>query len=226
MVDSGQGAHLLRHARSLHPYLRYEVDFEIEPEQEVGPGLRRLGIGARDVRQVVLTHLHSDHDGGLHHFKGVPIRVARGEIEAASGWRGTLRGYLNRNWPGWFDPAPLDLTAGLFENFTGSLPLTRAGDVIALATPGHTPHHLSVLVRGDSGWLFLAGDTSYTQNLMLAGRVDGVSPNERTAGETLAQIRRFSRRFPTVYLPTHDPEAARRLEATALVETASSLRST
>jgi metal-dependent hydrolase (beta-lactamase superfamily II) len=27
--------------------------------------LRSLGIGPRDVKTVVLTHLHVDHDGGL-----------------------------------------------------------------------------------------------------------------------------------------------------------------
>jgi glyoxylase-like metal-dependent hydrolase (beta-lactamase superfamily II) len=38
------------------------------PEQEIGPQLRALGVGPRDVKRVVLTHLHMDHDGGLAHF--------------------------------------------------------------------------------------------------------------------------------------------------------------
>jgi N-acyl homoserine lactone hydrolase len=49
------------HLKSLpwwHPYFRFAVRFDIEPEQEVGPQLRRLGIGARDVKTVVLTHMH------------------------------------------------------------------------------------------------------------------------------------------------------------------------
>ena len=40
VVDTGQGAHLLESGKSLHPYVRWEVAFQIEPEQEIGPRLR------------------------------------------------------------------------------------------------------------------------------------------------------------------------------------------
>lgn len=46
---------------------------------------------------------------------------------------------------------------------------------------------------------------------MLAGTVDGVSADERTAKATLAAIRRFAADTPTIYLPTHDPQSAARL---------------
>jgi N-acyl homoserine lactone hydrolase len=48
---------------------------------------------------------------------------------------------------------------------------------------------------------------------MRDGAVDGVTPDVRTAGETLDRIREFTRQRPVVYLPSHDPEAAERLEA-------------
>jgi len=35
--------------------------------------LRALGIGPRDVKRVILTHLHADHDGGLAHFPQTEI---------------------------------------------------------------------------------------------------------------------------------------------------------
>lgn len=93
VVDTGQGAHLLEIGRSLHPYVRWEVIFRIEPEEEIGPQLRALGIGMRDVKRVVLTHLHMDHDGGLTHFPNSEILVARGELSKARGWGGRVRGY-------------------------------------------------------------------------------------------------------------------------------------
>src|SRR6476661_8563398 len=49
-----------------HPFFRYGLREWVEPEEEIGPQLRRLGIGPGDVRTVVLTHLHTDHAGGLH----------------------------------------------------------------------------------------------------------------------------------------------------------------
>jgi glyoxylase-like metal-dependent hydrolase (beta-lactamase superfamily II) len=218
-VDTGQGTHLLETATSLHPYARWEVAFRIERDQEIGPQLRALGIGPRDVRRVVLTHLHCDHDGGLAHFPQAEILVSRGEFQTARGWMGRVRGYLPNRWPSWFDPAPLDLTAGPYGPFATSRRLTRAGDVLAVATPGHTRDHVSVMVEDQGTTFFLAGDTSYDERLMLVGRVDGVSGDDDVAGATLRAIRHLAKDRPTVYLPTHDPESAARLASRSLVAT-------
>src|SRR5262249_43260399 len=178
VVDTGQGTHLLESRRSLHPYHRWEVAFRIDREEEIGPQLRARGIRPGDVRLVVLTHLHADHDGGLAHFRDNRILVAPGELHAARGWMGRLRGYLPQRWPSWFDPVPLQLAEGAFGPFAGSARLTQAGDVVAVATPGHTRDHLSVVVMDADVTYFLAGDTSYNERLMLAGSVDGVSPDD------------------------------------------------
>ena len=60
---------------------RRAVHFSVHPEEELGPQLRALGVGARDIRHVVLTHLHTDHAGGLFHVTGVRTWVARGEFD-------------------------------------------------------------------------------------------------------------------------------------------------
>lgn len=217
VVDTGQGAHLLETGKSYHPFARWEVVFQIEPEEEIGPQLRALGIGPRDVNMVVLTHLHMDHDGGLAHFPNSEILVAGGEIRTASGWAGRIRGYLPHRWPSWFDPVPLNLTADSDGPFAYSRRLTDTGDVIAVATPGHTADHVSVLVQQDGITHFLAGDTSYNEKLMLAGRVDGVSPDEHMSSATLDAIKGFALSCPTVYLPAHDPQSAARLANQSLV---------
>ena len=219
VVDTGQGTHLLETATSLHPYARWEVAFRIERDQEIGPQLRALGIGPRDAKRVVLTHLHCDHDGGLAHFPQTEILVSRGELQMARGWMGRVRGYLPNRWPSWFDPAPLDLTAGPYGPFAASRRLTAAGDVIAVATPGHTRDHVSVVIEDQGTTFFLAGDTSYDERRMLAGRVDGVSAADDVAGATLRAIRHLAQDRPTVYLPTHDPESAARLASRSLVAT-------
>jgi N-acyl homoserine lactone hydrolase len=219
VVDTGQGAHLLETGRSYHPFARWEVVFRIDPEEEIGPQLRVLGIGPRDVKRVILTHLHMDHDGGLAHFPDSEILVAAGEIRTASGWAGRIRGYLPHRWPSWFNPAPLELAEEPFGPFARSRKLTHAGDIIAVATPGHTADHVSILVQEDDTTFFLAGDTSYSESLMLAGRVDGVSPDERTSSSTLNSIRSFAQTHPTIYLPTHDPQSATRLANRRLVGT-------
>jgi len=217
VVDTGQGVHLLESSRSLHPYHRWQVAFRLEREEEIGPQLRALGVGRFDIKRVVLTHLHVDHDGGLAHFPNTEILVSPGELRAARGWLGRLRGYLPNRWPTWFDPKPLDLAPEELGPFSASKRLTAAGDVIAVATPGHTPNHISVVVEDQDTTYFLAGDTSYDQRLMLAGRIDGVSPDDDVAKATLDAINQFARGRKMGYLPTHDPESAARLASCAYV---------
>jgi glyoxylase-like metal-dependent hydrolase (beta-lactamase superfamily II) len=73
------------------------------------------------------------------------------------------------------------------------------------------------VVQDDHTTYFLAGDASYNEALMLAGRVDGVSANERIARATLDAIRLFAKDRPMVYLPTHDPGSAVRLASRSTV---------
>ena len=102
-----------------------------------------------DVRWVVLTHLHTDHAGGLHHFPKSEILVARTEYAATAGFGGQVSGYLRNRWPSWFAPRLLDFPDNFTDGFR-SLPLTQAGDVRLVSTPGHTVGHLSVIVdEGD-----------------------------------------------------------------------------
>jgi glyoxylase-like metal-dependent hydrolase (beta-lactamase superfamily II) len=159
-----------------------------------------------------------DHDGGLAHFPNTEILVSRGEFNTARGWAGRVRGYLPNRWPSWFDPVPLDLELELFGPFAASRRLTADGNVVAVATPGHTADHISVLVDDGDTAYFLAGDTSYTEDLMLAGRIDGVTADEDVSRATLDAIRRLTRDRPTVYLPTHDPQSGIRLARRGAVE--------
>jgi N-acyl homoserine lactone hydrolase len=179
--------------------------------------LRDRGIGARDVRQVVLTHLHTDHAGGLGHLIGSQIWVAKGELERASGVGGRLQGYLPHRWSQWWEPQFIRFRQQSFGPFDEAMPLTRRGDVLIVPTPGHTPHHVSVVVCGDPSFL-LAGDTSYNERLLLAGKVDGVSPDPVVTRRTHKRILALARERPLVYLPSHDPDSPTRLNAGAALE--------
>jgi glyoxylase-like metal-dependent hydrolase (beta-lactamase superfamily II) len=66
-------------------------------------------------------------------------------------------------------------------------------------------------VRDESLSIFLAGDTSYTEQLMLEQAIDGVSPDEQIARQTLQRIQEYAQMTPTVYLPSHDPQSKDRL---------------
>jgi len=220
VVDTGANAGLKSLPR-WHPYFQFSVQFDIEPEQELGPQLRSLGIAAHDVKTVVLTHLHIDHDGGVGHFYSSRFVANANEIARASGLRGAILGYLPNRWPEWFTPETLQWQQKPLGPFRRHALITKAADVIAVSTPGHTPDHVSVLVRDGDAHIMIAGDASYREATMLSGTIDGVSPDEAVARTTLGSIRSFCARRPTIYLPAHDPETARRLDERRTTRTSS-----
>ncbi len=77
--------------------------------------------------------------------------------------------------------------------------------------PGHTPGQIGVLVEEANHTVFLAGDSSYTEDLMLRGKADGVDADEEAERLTHERIRAYAAANPTVYLVAHDPETAARL---------------
>jgi glyoxylase-like metal-dependent hydrolase (beta-lactamase superfamily II) len=220
VVDTGETARTAEpgYFPRWHPYYRMGVREEVEPEQEIGPQLERLGFDPLDVRWVVMTHLHTDHAGGLHHFPNSEILVTDTELALASGWRGRLRGYLSHRFPGWFAPRAVEFRDRPLGPFPASVPLTDAGDVQLVPTPGHTPGQMAVVIEDEADIvIFLAGDTSYTEGFMLEEVVDGVSPDDDVARQTLRNIRSLASERRTVYLPSHDPGSAGRLRERSVV---------
>jgi N-acyl homoserine lactone hydrolase len=171
----------------------------------------QLGIRPDDVRWVLMTHMHTDYAGGLHHFHNSEILLSRKELELSSGRLGRVRGYLNNRLPHWFDPTIVDLPADLHGPFPASLALTNAADVTIVPLPGHTPGQLGLIVENGDHAVLLAGDSSYHEQAMLRGIVDGVSPSDAAAQLTHERIRAFAADTPTVYLVAHDPQTATRL---------------
>jgi glyoxylase-like metal-dependent hydrolase (beta-lactamase superfamily II) len=203
-----------------HPYFRLGMRTSVKPEQEIGPQLKAMGIPPEEVRWLVMTHLHTDHAGGLYHFPKTEILVSRTEYRLASGVMGRLRGYLPNRWPSWFAPHLVDMQPKRIGAFSQSYPLTKAGDVHLVPTPGHTAGHLSVILQDDDLSYLIAGDASYTERTMLDRVVDGVSLDVTVAQQTLDHLLRQVRDVPTVYLPSHDPDAARRLAEQAITRPA------
>jgi len=70
-----------------------------------------------------------------------------------------------------------------------------------------------VIVVDEGITYVLAGDASYTEPLMVAGQIDGVSANDATGLATLDALKRLAAERSTVYLSTPDPESAERLSS-------------
>lgn len=86
-----------------------------------------------------------------------------------------------------------------------------------VGTAGHSAGHASVVVLEEGRSVFLAGDASYAERLLIEQAVDGVSLDEGAARRTLGRVLRYAGETPTVYLPSHDPASAARLASRSAV---------
>ncbi|MBM2824117.1 MAG: Zn-dependent hydrolase, glyoxylase [Thermoleophilia bacterium] len=159
LFDTGQSARAAQpgYFPHWHPFFRL-ARFELAEENEAAAQLESSGLRPRDVRWVVLSHLHTDHVAGLEPFRDAEVVLSRVEWDRARGIGGKLRGYLPQFWPSGLEPTLLDLDSEGFGPFPASHDLAGDGALIVVATPGHTPGHVSLVVRRPGESIVLGGD--------------------------------------------------------------------
>lgn len=171
-----------------HPFLRL-ARFELEPADEAEAQLSALGRDPGQVRWVCLSHLHTDHVGGVSDFPRAEVLVAAGEWERARGRRGLLRGYVPQHWPASVAPRLVHLGGPPVGPFIATHDVAGDGRLLLVPLPGHTPHHMGLLVRGRHRTWLLAGDLVHSPSA-LAG--------------TASEVDAFCRRQHVVVLTAHD----------------------
>jgi glyoxylase-like metal-dependent hydrolase (beta-lactamase superfamily II) len=126
--------------------------------------LRAAGYAPEQVDEVLLTHLHADHVGGvaLGAAAAFPNATVRVNARDAAYWlSATEQDKAPPFLRGMFDGAMASLkpyiAAGRFKPFDGAGPLEQG--VTALASPGHTPGHTAYLVENGGERQLVWGDT-------------------------------------------------------------------
>jgi N-acyl homoserine lactone hydrolase len=206
LIDTGEVASV----RNV-PFAR----FEVTREAELPAAMSAAGLSLSDVDTVVLTHMHGDHMDGAVHVRG-PVLVQDAELAFTRTASARFFARVLRQPIPAVGFQPIALDAGAFGAFARSRPLSDDGRIVAVATPGHTPGHISIVCVDDDGrHVLLAGDATDTLEQLRARRPDAVGPKPAVSVATIDTILAHAREHPTVYLPSHDPESASRLAAGA-----------
>lgn len=180
------------------------LKFKVKKKEELPAQLAKLGFDERDIRWIVLTHLHLDHVDGVRFFPRAEFLLSSVEHRQPTGNVPCLM-------PSWFSPRVINYESVSLPGFDQGFYLTQAKDIVVLPTPGHTHGHQSVLFLNNEINVLFAGDATFDQDQLMQNKVAGISADKKAARNSLQQIRTLGSDAPLIYLPSHDPRSGQRL---------------
>lgn len=238
LFDSGLGLNFKRQLEGwwVHRFFQRFLPYELGPGETAAEQLAQEGIDPKEVRYIVVSHLHYDHAGGLADFPNATLVVSEDEWRHAdtNRWQAALRGYRKEQYQDLNNRVQLiEYSPGsVYGPFEASFDLFGDGSLILLETPGHTPGHQSLLVKnlvtcpggaGSSGRPGQRQDPSHCDALLTGDAVWVPEGYQRPAPKgwkarfleeerdeawiTTQKIHQFHQENPEVVILTgHDPD--------------------
>ena len=133
-----------------------------DPKETAIQQIAGLGYQPEDVKDIIQTHLHIDHAGGLADFPWARVHVYKTEHQAIQHPNGPMEfAYVKEHWahgPDWvIHEQPTVDWYGL-----EAIPIleTLEADFLFIPLPGHTRGHCGVAVGKPGNWLLHCGDAA------------------------------------------------------------------
>jgi glyoxylase-like metal-dependent hydrolase (beta-lactamase superfamily II) len=163
-----------------------EAGFAAKPQRQNGQTLslkrtiadqlKQIGVDPAKVGTLIVSHYHGDHHGQVETLPNARLLIGKGDAEALRGEddKGALKSWLEGQRP--------------VDEISADRDLFGDGRVVVLHTPGHTPGHLSLLVRLSSKAFILTGDLVHSRD-QLANRKPSGNHVDKVRGK--AEIERL-----------------------------------
>ena len=192
--------------------------------------LARRGLRPEDVRQILISHFHADHIGGLRDFPKAQLLYFPEAWQAVAGrksWRALQAGFVPGLLPADFDTRGQPLAPSRrralppeYAPFTEGVDLFGDESAWAVRLPGHATGQMGLFVHtGNGEHYFLVADacwhsSSYRDGLGPHALANLIFANPDAYRKTLDQLHQFHLSRPQVHLiPSHCGEAQARYVA-------------
>ncbi len=168
LVDTGFGI----------PPKRVSKFYTLDRTTSIVTSLKENDFSVDDISMVISTHLHLDHIGNNALFKNARFLAQKKEIDYASKpHRFQKQAYLKEY-----------MKAARYEPIAGKKEIVK--DVLVVPTPGHTPGHQSVIVKGRKKYVYCGDVCPLRENYEMRNIV-GVLHDPVKALKSIDKLREF-----------------------------------
>lgn len=170
--------------------------------QDPVASLAPLGLTPDDITQIIVTHLHYDHAGGLHLFPNATLHLQAAEMAYATGpcmCHDVLRMPFSADH---ICEAVRRLYAGKVIFYDGDAEV--ADGVTVHCIGGHSRGLQAVRVRTQSGWMVLASDAAHFYENLHARKPFPIVVDVADMLRGFDTLERLAS-HPSLIIPGHDP---------------------
>ena len=184
--DAGVSARALGNA---HPTIKLK--------RTISDQLKDLGLRPDQIEMVAISHYHGDHTGQATQFPKARLIIGAEDLQALR-QREPPGGSAPTHVKPWLDgAAPVSALREDLDAFGD-------GRVVVLRTPGHTPGHLSLLVKLASRPVLLSGDLWHSHANVVRDEIPAFNTSHADTAASRERVRRLVREQDAVVILQHD----------------------